>query len=81
MKSNILDSKVIIIAGGCGRIGINFVEGVYEHGGIPIIADYNITLANDLIDDLKYKYNSNAGDVFKLDILNKHSLLDLILLI
>ena len=78
MKSDILEDKVIIIAGGCGRIGRNFIEGVYEHGGTPIIADNNFDLANKIINNLKLKYNSDVGDVFKLEILDKHSLLDLI---
>lgn len=77
MKSNILDNKVIIIVGGCGRIGKNFIEAIYEHGGIPIIADYNDLLAEKIITDLKIKYASEKGVSFKLNILEKQSILDL----
>ena len=78
MNSNILEGKVIIIAGGCGKIGKSFVKGVYEHGGIPIIADINENLAKEIIEDYQLEFNTNKGSYVKLEFLSKKSISDLI---
>ncbi len=77
MKSNILDNKVIIVAGASGRIGRNFVEGIFEHNGVPILADYNYAAAQDILLQLQKKYKLKRGLTIEFDALNKESVIDL----
>jgi NAD(P)-dependent dehydrogenase (short-subunit alcohol dehydrogenase family) len=76
--SEILNNKIIIIAGGCGKIGKSFVNGVYEHGGIPIIGDIDEQKAKGIIEHNRSDYNTGRGDYYRLDILNKKSISELI---
>jgi len=40
--SQLLDGKVVIVIGGSGLLGRDFVRGIAEHGGHPVVADLNI---------------------------------------
>ena len=37
----LLKNKIIVITGGAGLIGIEFVKSIIENGGTAIIADIN----------------------------------------
>lgn len=78
MKSNILSNKVIIIAGASGRIGESFVRGVFEHDGIPILADFDMSKSKKILEDLQRKYQVEVGEVIKFNALEKESIMDLI---
>jgi len=60
IKTDILNGKVVIIAGGLGRIGKKFVETVIENSGIAIVAD----ISNKRLKDLQNDVGSNQS---KLD--------------
>ena len=47
-----LNKQVIVITGGAGLIGQEFVKAVVEQNGIAIIADINEELGRDVKDSL-----------------------------
>jgi NAD(P)-dependent dehydrogenase (short-subunit alcohol dehydrogenase family) len=69
-----LKNKVVVITGGAGLIGKEFVKAVVENGGIAIIADINEEIGLKVKDDLSNELNSTHIDFIKLDITSKNSL-------
>ena len=69
-----LKDKVIIITGGAGLIGQEFVKAVIEQNGIAIIADINKELGNDVKEKLSKELNTGNIDFIQLDITSKKSL-------
>jgi NAD(P)-dependent dehydrogenase (short-subunit alcohol dehydrogenase family) len=69
-----LNSKVVVITGGAGLIGKEFVKAVVENGGIAIIADINEEIGLKAKEDLSKELNSTNIDFIKLDITSKNSL-------
>lgn len=69
-----LKNKVVVITGGAGLIGKEFVKAVVENGGIAIIADINEEIGLKVKEDLSNELNSPNIDFIKLDITSKNSL-------
>ena len=69
-----LDNKVVVITGGAGLIGKEFVKAVVENQGIAIIADINEELGLKVKEDLSKELNTASIDFVKLDITSKSSL-------
>ncbi len=69
-----LKDKIVVITGGAGLIGQEFVKAVIEQNGIAIIADINEKLGNDVKDKLSKEINTQNIDFIKLDITSKESL-------
>jgi len=74
MKDNLLNNKVILVTGGAGLIGKEFIKAIADEGGITIIGDINeeasIKAQNELISiDESFKI-----DFFKLDIISKKNI-------
>jgi NAD(P)-dependent dehydrogenase (short-subunit alcohol dehydrogenase family) len=69
-----LRDKVIVITGGAGLIGQEFVKAVVQQNGIAIIADINEEMGNTVKDELSNKLESGNIDFIKLDITSKKSL-------
>ena len=69
-----LKDKVIVITGGAGLIGQEFVKAVIEQNGIAIIADINKELGNDAKEKLSKELNTGNIDFIQLDITSKKSL-------
>lgn len=69
-----LSNQVIVITGGAGLIGQEFVKAVVEQNGIAIIADINEKLGIEVKDKLSKELNSVKVDFVKLDITSKYSL-------
>lgn len=69
-----LKDKVVVITGGAGLIGKEFVKAVVEHNGIAIIADINEEIGLKVKEDLSEKLNTTNIDFVKLDITSKESL-------
>ncbi len=69
-----LSNQVVVITGGAGLIGQEFVKAVIEQNGIAIIADINERLGNDVKDTLSKELNTNKIDFVKLNIISKESL-------
>ena len=69
-----LKNKVVVITGGAGLIGKEFVKAVVENQGIAIIGDINEELGQKVKQDLSKELNSINIDFIKLDITSKSSL-------
>ncbi len=69
-----LKNEVVVITGGAGLIGQEFVKTVVEQNGIAIIADINEEIGYKVQDDLSKELNSENIDFVKLDITSKESL-------
>ncbi|MCT7495761.1 oxidoreductase [Aliarcobacter cryaerophilus] len=69
-----LKNKVVVITGGAGLIGKEFVKAVIENGGIAIIADINEQIGEEVKENLSKELNTTNIDFIKLDITSKNSL-------
>jgi len=69
-----LDNKVVVITGGAGLIGKEFVKAVAENNGIAIIGDINEDMGLKVKKDLSKELNTTSIDFVKLDITSKDSL-------
>lgn len=69
-----LRDRVIVITGGAGLIGKEFVRAIVENGGIAIIADISEEIGIRVKDELSNELNSSNIDFVKLDITSKESL-------
>lgn len=69
-----LKDKVIVITGGAGLIGKEFVKAVVENDGVAVIADINEELGLKAKEDLSKELNTLNIDFVKLDITSKESL-------
>ena len=73
-----LTNKVIVITGGAGLIGQEFVKAVVENNGIAVIADLNAELGGRVKNELSKMLNTTFIDFVQLDITSKASLQDCI---
>jgi NAD(P)-dependent dehydrogenase (short-subunit alcohol dehydrogenase family) len=69
-----LKDKVIVVTGGAGLIGKEFVKEIISQNGIAIIADINKELAKNLKKELKIELNTKNIDFVKIDITSKNSI-------
>ena len=70
----ILEGKVVVITGGAGLIGKEFVKAVISQGGIAVIADIDEERIQCTIKELERTFPSDEIDAFKLDVTSKDSL-------
>ena len=63
-----LKDKVIVITGGAGLIGKEFVKSIIENNGIAIIADINEQIGLDVKENLSKELNTKNIDFIQLDI-------------
>jgi NAD(P)-dependent dehydrogenase (short-subunit alcohol dehydrogenase family) len=73
-----LNNKIVVITGGAGLLGAEFVRSVVCHGGVAIIADNNLDNANKIKNKLLKEGFSNCVQIQYLDITNKNSINNLI---
>jgi len=73
-----LKNKVIVVTGGAGLIGKEFIKTIVKHGGIAILADINIDLANETKKLLSKELSTSNIDATQLDITSESSLVGLI---
>ncbi|WP_323588673.1 oxidoreductase [Aliarcobacter butzleri] len=69
-----LKNKVVVITGGAGLIGKEFVKAVIENNGVAIIADINEQIAEEVKEILTKELNTTNIDFIKLDITSRESL-------
>lgn len=70
-----LNNQVIVITGGAGLIGKEFVKAVVEQNAIAVIADINEELGLKVLEELKLELFSDKIDFVQLDITSKESLI------
>jgi NAD(P)-dependent dehydrogenase (short-subunit alcohol dehydrogenase family) len=69
-----LKDKVVVITGGAGLLGKEFVKAVIENNGIAIIADINEEIGMLVKGRLSKELKTSSIDFIKLDITSKDSL-------
>ena len=69
-----LSDKVIVITGGAGLIGQEFVAATVEQNAVAVIADINKQIGKDMVKKLSHQWHSNKIDFIELDITSKDSL-------
>jgi len=69
-----LKSQVVVITGGAGLIGQEFVKAVVEQNGRAIIADINEELGKNVTESLSKELNTKNIDFVQLDITSTESL-------
>ncbi len=55
-----LSGKIAVITGGAGFLGQKHAEAIGEFGGIPIILDLNPTTIDDVVENLRRKFENEA---------------------
>ncbi len=73
-----LRDKVIVIVGGAGLIGQEFVAAIIEQNGIAIIADINEEVGAQVQTHLSNELGSSNIDFLPLDITSKESITKMI---
>lgn len=73
-----LKDKVVVITGGAGLIGKEFIKAVVENNGIAIIADINKELGLQVKEDLSKELKTRNIDFVMSDITSKDSLTECI---
>jgi len=74
----LLRDKVIVVTGGAGLLGQEFIRAIVEHGGIGIIADVDENRAKDVASAVQMQLNSNNVFSIQLDITSRESVNNLI---
>lgn len=69
-----LNNKVVVVTGGAGLIGQEFIKAIIEQNGIAIIADINKKIGKKVKKELSKELNSENIDFIELDITSKKSL-------
>ncbi len=69
-----IKGQIVVITGGAGLIGKEFVKAVVANNGIAIIADINEEIGNSVKEHLSSELQSDAIDFIALDITSKESL-------
>lgn len=69
-----LAKKVVVITGGAGLIGQEFVKAVVENNGVAVIADINKEIGESVKNTLSEQLQTAAIDFVQLDITSKTSL-------
>lgn len=74
----LLSNKVVVITGGAGLIGQEFVRGILAQDAIAIVADVNEQTANSFIEGIKLESPQARVDFVEVDITFKESLTNMI---
>jgi NAD(P)-dependent dehydrogenase (short-subunit alcohol dehydrogenase family) len=73
-----LNNRVVIITGGAGLIGQEFVRAVVEQNGIAIIADIDGRVSKEVKYDLCAELSTKNIDTIELNITNLDSILNMV---
>ena len=73
-----LKDKVIVVTGGAGLIGQDFIRAIVEQNGRAIIADIDKDKSRRIADKLSQELKGDRVDFFELDIISKDSVGDCI---
>jgi len=70
----VLKNRVVVVTGGAGLIGREFIKAIVEHNGVAIIADINEEIGLKIKAELSKELKSESIDFVQLDITSKESL-------
>ena len=71
---DILKDKVVVVTGGCGLLGEEFVRSVVSHGGVAIIADIDKAMCKLKSKEIAESVGSERVDFYCTDITKLESL-------
>lgn len=71
--NQLLNGKIIIVTGGAGLIGQEFIKAIIEQGGIGIIADINEEYGKRVKKNIESEFKTENIDFVKLDITDRES--------
>ena len=76
-----LQNKVIVVTGGAGLIGQEFVKAIIKNNGVAVIADVNQEAGEALKIQLTNILRTDKIDFFGIDINSKESISELVVLL
>lgn len=74
-----LKDQVVVVTGGCGLLGKEFITAILEHGGRAVIADVNTVNGELLCDELTSLFGAGRVIFRQMNICSKESLQETIL--
>jgi NAD(P)-dependent dehydrogenase (short-subunit alcohol dehydrogenase family) len=69
-----LKDKVIVVIGGAGLLGFEFVKTIINNHGVVIISDNNEESGEKVLFELKRDFIDSKVDFIKIDIIDKRSI-------
>lgn len=78
MSMNSLENKIVVVTGGAGLLGKEFIKVVVQNGGVGVVADFNEESGKEVQKQLKIELNSDKIEFVKTDITNIDSIINLI---
>lgn len=76
-----LENQIVVVTGGAGLIGKEFVKAIIKNNGTAIIAEIDNLAGNNTLNKLKLELNTENIDFFQMDITSKESIKNAIVLI
>jgi len=73
-----IKGKIVVVTGGAGLLGKEFIRAIIENNGKAIIADINKSLGKEVKKSLSKELSSKNVEFIKLDITSKKSIKKLI---
>ena len=70
-----LKNKIVVVVGGAGLLGEEFIKAIINYNGIAIIADINEDIGTNTKKSISDELDTNNIDFFKIDITSKESVL------
>ncbi len=70
-----LNNRVVVVTGGAGLLGAEFVKAIAANGGTAIIADVNIDEGLNLQEKINSQGNTGKADFIQININEKQSIL------
>jgi NAD(P)-dependent dehydrogenase (short-subunit alcohol dehydrogenase family) len=78
MVITMLKGKVVVVTGGAGLIGQEFVKAIIEQGGIAVIADFNKVTGVEIKEKLCMDFDHPHVDYNYVDITSKESIISML---
>lgn len=73
--NQVLKNKIVVVTGGAGLLGEEFIRAITENGGVAIIADSNMEAGLKLVNKIQQQDPNSVVDFVTLDINDKSSIL------
>ena len=69
-----LNGKVVVVTGGAGLIGQEFIKAIIKNNGMAVIADINNEIGQKTTDQLSHELKTSKIDFVTMDITSKTSI-------
>ncbi len=69
-----IDGKIVIVTGGAGLLGFEFVKAIVNNGGTAIIGDINEDVGKQRLQEISQSSGKNKAEFLKLDVTSKSSI-------